>query len=190
MRTFTLAAAASLLLAGAASAQPYGYGSGYNSGYGQGYGPSRGDMGGVAAPEFVRRAGQSDQFEIQSSQLALGRSRDQGVRRFAQMMLRDHEYTTSRVMQAARRSGLPPMGPPPLRRDQQGMVDQLSYARGYDFDRLYVTQQVAAHEQALGLMQSYAASGDAEPLRRVAQEAVPIIQHHLEMARDLRDRRY
>ena len=188
LRTLTLGAVAGLLLAGAATAQPYGA---------QGYGPpppprygapppSMGYMGGVPAPEFVRRAGQSDQFEIQSSQLALSRSRDGGVRRFADMMIRDHNYTTSQVMRASRRSGrVPPMGPPPLRPDQRAMVGQLQYARGYEFDRLYATQQVQSHEEALSLMQTYAASGDEPGLRRVAAEAAPIVQHHLEMARNL-----
>ena len=44
----------------------------------------------------------SDSFEIQSAQLALERSRDPAVRRFANMMVRDHSMTTQALRGACR----------------------------------------------------------------------------------------
>src|SRR5687767_3842162 len=44
----------------------------------------------TSAAEFVPTATSSNLFEIESSRLALQRSRDPEVRRFAQQMIRDH----------------------------------------------------------------------------------------------------
>ncbi len=48
----------------------------------------------------------SDSFEIQSSSLALERSRNPRVRRHAQMMIRHHQMTTQMLLPAARVGGL------------------------------------------------------------------------------------
>ena len=168
-RPFALGAAAAVALAGiapagAALAQP-------------------GDP--PPGPEFVRMAGASDKFEITEAQIAQTRSHDPRVRDFAKMMVRDHTKSTMKVKAAARRvmGHNPP--PPMLRPDQQQKVADLRAAHGPDFDRTYLDQQVAAHQEALDLMQGYARGGDAPPLRHAAEEIAPVVQHHLEMARDL-----
>ena len=48
-----------------------------------------------AAPE-ARKAAASNQFEIQSSRLALQRSRNSNVRRFARGMIADHTALAAR----------------------------------------------------------------------------------------------
>ena len=198
IRKLALGAALASLLAGAAAAQPYGpppgpssYGPPPGSGsYGPpagpgAYGPPPGGMTAPRAPEFVRMAGQSDQFEIQSSRLAQTRARSAEVRNFGAMMVRDHGMTTRELMRAVSRTGRTPPPPPPLRPDQQAKVNDLASLRGRQFDRVYIDQQVASHQEALDLMQAYAANGDVPPLRRAAEKAVPIVRHHLEMAQGL-----
>lgn len=68
---------------------------------------------------------------------------------------------------------------------QRTMLRQFERARDRDFDRLYLSQQVPAHQQALALHRTYARSGDGRALREVAASAVPIIQRHLTEARAL-----
>ena len=58
-------------------------------------------------------AGQSDAFEMQSSQVALAQSRNGRVRDFANMMIGDHGKTTATLIAAAKKSGLAPPPPPP-----------------------------------------------------------------------------
>jgi putative membrane protein len=133
---------------------------------------------------YVRRAGAADMYEIQSSEIALRRTRRPEVREMAQMLIRDHRRTSAEVMQAARQDNVP-MPPPVLEPAQRNMIRQLERAGPGAFDRLYVSQQVTAHSQALALHRSYARSGDERSLRRVANSAVPIIQGHLTHARRL-----
>lgn len=130
------------------------------------------------ATEYLRRAAASDLYEIQSSQLVLETSQDERLRRFAQMMIDHHSGTTAALAQAARTAGLtPPV--PALDAEKRAMIQALRAADGRDRDRLYQTQQAAAHRDALQLHGAYARSGDTPALREAAQAATPIVARHL-----------
>ncbi len=134
---------------------------------------------------YVKMAGASDLFEIQSSQLALSRATRAETRQYAQMLIQHHTQTTQATMAAARASGLNPP-PPMLMPMQQRMLDQLRRASGRNFDRMYFTQQIPAHEMALALHSNYARAGDTPSLRATAATAVPLVQQHLDQARRMR----
>jgi len=139
----------------------------------------------LMAPGYVAQAASSDQFEIQSGQLALQASQNPSVQQFANMLISDHTQTSQNLLAAATAAHVPPP-PPGLLPPQQAMLDQLrSAGTGYAFDQAFQQAQIQAHQQALALHQNYAASGDLPPLRAVATSAVPIIQRHLAMAQSL-----
>lgn len=144
--------------------------------------------GGDMTPEdragYTAMAGASDLFEIQSSQVALSRSQNAQVRQFAQMLITHHTQTTAALTAAAAASGMTPPAPM-LMPMQQRMMQELQGAPAGSFDRVYLRQQVPAHEMALALHQNYAARGDATPLRGAAAAAVPIVQQHLAQARQM-----
>jgi putative membrane protein len=143
-----------------------------------------GDMTPTAAPAYVRMAAASDMYEIRSSQMALSKAQNADVRSFAQMMVTDHSQTTQQLMAAASASGMPPLAPE-LMPMQQDMLAQLQQASGSGFDRLYVSQQLKAHQMALALHSNYARNGDTPALKSVAATATPIIQQHLTRVQQL-----
>jgi putative membrane protein len=130
-------------------------------------------------------AGASDLYEIESSQLALSRAQRPEVRQFAQMLIQDHTNSTQQVVAAATAAGYAPP-PPQLMPMHADMLRQLQNASGGAFERLYLTQQIPAHENALRLHQNYAANGDTPALRTVAAAIVPVVQGHLSRVRQLR----
>lgn len=132
----------------------------------------------VNGRQYVRMAGASDSYEIQSSRLVLATTRNPGVRRFAAAMIRDHSKSTADVKRAARRAGIVPM-PPRLNAMQARDLAQLRRARGPARDALYIQQQKAAHQMALDLQRDYAARGDVRPLAATASTIVPVVQHHI-----------
>lgn len=134
----------------------------------------------VMTATYVVQAAQSDMYEIRSSQMALSKASSQQVKDFAKMMVSDHTMTSQKLKDALSSANQPP---PPMALDdrRKGMLDQLSHASGADFDRMYIQQQLMAHQEALTLHQSYAANGDERSLKVVANATVPIIQHHLSM---------
>lgn len=136
-------------------------------------------------PMFMTMAASSDQFEIQSSQLALQASQNPAVRNFANMMIAHHTATTQNLAAAAQSAGLVPP-PPQLVPQHQALLDQLRAAgSGASFDAAYKQAQIQSHTEALQLMQGYANGGDVPALRQVAAAAVPIVTQHLQQAQNL-----
>ena len=136
----------------------------------------------LMAPGYLAMAGSSDQFEIQSGQLAQQMSQNPQVRAFGAMLVTDHTRSTQMLMAAAQSAGV--TAPPPmLMPDHQAMLDQLRAAgAGPAFDAAFAQAQVTAHQQALQLHQNYAASGDVPALKAVAGQLVPVVQMHLQQA--------
>lgn len=133
------------------------------------------------AAAYVDAAGKSDLYEMESSKLALQKTSNPKIKTFANMMIRDHMKTTKATMAAAKKAGMNPM-PPMADAGITASLSELQNAQGADFDRLYLGQQLPAHQAALDLHQSYAAGGDQPALRTTAKAAVPIVQHHIDMA--------
>lgn len=131
--------------------------------------------------EFVQAAAQSDEFERMEATTALAQSKNPHIRAFAQQMLDAHRATTDRLLGAVAQSNLKPPAPG-IGGDQSMFLAALQSARGADFDKLYVRQQVLAHRAALATQQGYAASGDDAAIRSVAAATVPIVAAHLQMA--------
>jgi putative membrane protein len=135
------------------------------------------------AQAYLFHAGAGDVFEISSSMMAVQHSPNPGVRAFATMLIADHTNLSNTTLATAKTAGVMPP-PPVLSPAQMAMITQLTNA-GADFDRVYLQQQVSAHQMALQLQQSYAAQGDTPALRQSAAAAVPAIQGHLARAQQL-----
>jgi putative membrane protein len=136
-----------------------------------------------ATLQYVEAAANGDMFEIQSSQLALQKSRSPQVRRFAQHMIDDHTRMSTELSSAVRTTGPSLTVPTAMDSRHQAAMSDLQGVTGRAFDRMYLTAQINAHTEALQLHQSYAQNGDDPALRRVAAGAVPVIQGHLDEAR-------
>jgi putative membrane protein len=130
--------------------------------------------------QYVAKAGASDVYETRSSKLVLATSKDPKVRTFANGMIADHAKSTAMVKAAAMKAGLKPK-PPMLQPKQQTMLADLTAAKGPDRDKAYVSQQKAAHQEALALHSGYASAGSSAPLKMAAGKIAPVVQHHIEM---------
>jgi putative membrane protein len=133
----------------------------------------------TAAPEFVKEAGASDKFEIDSSKLVMG-SQDPKVKQFAQQMVTDHTNSTAQIKAAAAQDGLK-VPAPMLNPMQKDMIAKLKAAKGPARDQLYMQQQMQAHQMALQLHQTYAQGGDKPALKAAAAQIAPVVQNHLNM---------
>lgn len=134
----------------------------------------------MSTVDFVTAAAQSDQYEILSSRIALISSKNPAVRGFAQQMIGDHTATSQALQQAAAAAGITPP-PPGLGEGQARLLGALQGLNGSEFDKAYTQQQVLAHHQALVVEEGYATTGSDANIRKVAQNAVPVISQHLQM---------
>lgn len=137
----------------------------------------------VAAPPaatYVKMAAASDMYEIRSSKLVLSTTQNAGLKTFAQQMVTDHTKSTADIKAAAMSSGLKP-GMPQLPPKKMADISALTAAKGTARDALYIRQQKAAHAEALALHKDYAGTGDKAPLKAVAAQIVPVVEHHATM---------
>jgi putative membrane protein len=137
-----------------------------------------------SATPFMQLAGEGDVYEITSSQIAVKRTSSSTIKQFATMLIEHHTLTTNVMLTQAKAAGL---APPPavLGQGKRQWIDELMQAAPGDFDRVYLMQQIPAHEEALKLHKAYAASGDTPQLKVAASGAVPIVERHLAEARRL-----
>ena len=139
----------------------------------------------LLAPGFLAQAESANQFEIQSSQLALQASQNAMVRNFANVLIADHMQLGQAVAAAAAAARLTPPAPT-LLPAQQAALDQLRASGiGPSFDMAFQQAQIQAHQQGIQLMQNYSTSGDVASLRSAAANAIPMMQRHLSMAQSL-----
>lgn len=134
---------------------------------------------------YTTAAAMSDMYEIESSRLAQTKGQSAGVKAFAKQMVADHTATTAKVKSIIAADSLTVTPPTELDARRKGFIDNLNAASGADFDKAYITQQVAAHEEALTLHRSYVDDGDNAKLKAFAAETAPKVQMHLEMVQKL-----
>lgn len=136
------------------------------------------------AAEFAAAAGASDLFEIEASKLAQTKTTNPKLKDFAATMVKDHTKSTADLKAIAAKEKIT-LSAPLLNPDMQAKIDALKAATPAEFDALYLSQQIPAHEAALNMLQGYAATGDNQAVKGFAAKVTPIVQHHLDEARAL-----
>jgi putative membrane protein len=130
------------------------------------------------AQSFVQKAAVSNQFEIESSQLALEAAGSEGVKEFAQKMVDDHTKAGDDLKAAVEAAGEEIEIPGELDQEHADMLAQLKATTGAEFDKQYVEMQTQAHDQAVELFSSYAENGDNASLKEFAANTLPTLQDH------------
>ena len=138
------------------------------------------------AAGLATRTALADMYEIESGRLALERSRDNDVRRFAQMMIDDHGRTSNEVRAMLAQQAVQADLPVRMDAEHRDRLTALQNASDADFDRSYIDQQIAVHESTLALLNDHARSGDTQVFRDWAARTAPAIENHLQMARGLK----
>lgn len=137
----------------------------------------------VAASDasFVQQVAGSSAAEIELARLAYVRAQSPDVRAFARQMLIDHRDMAIQLDNFALERGYLITWQIPA--DKAQTIQQLSGLSGPDFDRAYMNEMVAAHENTVTILEAQSASG--RETASVADAALPTVRHHLEMARAL-----
>jgi putative membrane protein len=138
----------------------------------------------VTTQEFLNRAWNMNNFEIQAGQEAANKAPDAGFKDFAQMIVADHTKMQAElrsIMRSTRGVELPTAADAEYARK----LKQLGAAAGAAFEREFRTQQIQGHQEAIRIFQNYAASGDNQDLKKFAQNSVAILQRHLQRAEEL-----
>src|ERR1700721_3145222 len=176
-RSLAIIALSSAFLAGAAVATSMGKKTGVNSPLG-------------IAPkteDFIKEAAMSDMLEIDAAKIAQQKG-DPQEKTFAGEMITDHTKTSTELkglVSGEMKSAIPSS----LDDSSQKKLDKLRDTKPEDFASEYDPMQVSAHKDAVSLFERYAKGGDDPKLKDWAGKTLPTLQHHLEMAQDMKKNR-
>jgi len=130
--------------------------------------------------QFIQAAGESGATEIAASKLALAKSGDAQVKQFAQRMIADHTKLARNLNAISTRYGITSEPSP-----DSSVIGSLQNLQGADFNKAYIEAVVDGHRKAVALFTKESESGNNAQLKSAATKALPIIQHHYEMAQQL-----
>jgi putative membrane protein len=128
---------------------------------------------------FMKKAAKAGMKEIAISQAVLDHLANPQLKEFARQMITDHTNANNQLLALAQQKGveIPP-------KDEASLTEGWSEKTG-DVDRKYIDVMVSDHEEAVKLFEKASQSSDAD-VAAFAQKTLPVIQHHLQMAKDLK----
>jgi putative membrane protein len=142
----------------------------------------------VSSEDFVQKASIANEFEIESSKIALDKSQNADVKRFAQKIIKDHTKTASDMDEAVRASKLEVTPPTTLDEKHQKMLDKLQNVPASKFNRDYISMQQAAHKEAISLFKDYSKNGNNASLKDFASQTLPDLEDHLKEAKKINEK--
>lgn len=134
---------------------------------------------------FVNTAAAANQFEINSSKLALLKSLNPKVRAFASTMVKDHSLIGRNFVAALGKANTGLTPPAGLGADLDAVMVKLRGTYGPAFDAAYLDAQTKGHQAAVGLFAGYAKGGANPMMKSFARETLPTIEMHLSMCYEL-----
>lgn len=132
---------------------------------------------------FAKMAAIGGTAEIALSKVALQRSHNTAVKKFAAKMVHDHTILGHNLAVTARPLGL--ATPMMLDSTHRAIRAKLMHLSGNAFDKAYMSAMINDHSKAVSLFQKEIAYGKNLHLTNLATKSVNIIQNHLQMAHDV-----
>ncbi len=149
-----------------------------------------GVVGTVAAPagaatneSFVSNAAIGGQYEVEAGKIAAARSTNPRIKALGAKMVADHGKAGDELKAIAGRLNL--AVPATLDERHRGLIDNLRGATDQDFDRVYLQQQEAAHNETAMLLTDYGRVSDQAELKGWAAKTLPVVQMHQHMVDEL-----
>ena len=135
--------------------------------------------------KFWTEAAQGGMTEVELSNLALQKSQNEEVKRYAQMMVDDHTKANDELKTLAQSKNV--TLPTAMNSKQMAMKDKLSGLSGDAFDKEYMKMMVKDHDKTVKLFQKQADKGMDADVKSFAAGKLPILKSHQTMARTMND---
>ena len=136
---------------------------------------------------FVSSLAVSDMYELEAAKIAATKSTNADVKALAAMITKDHTASSAKLKELAPTAAPTVAIPTTMDERRQGLIDNLNAATPADFNKVFLTQQVAAHDEALTLLNGFDDNTEAPTLAAMAKDLIPKITMHRERAEDLLD---
>ena len=143
-------------------------------------------------PTIVAIFDAANTWDIETSQVALKKSRNKDVRRFASMMVRDHRAVRKLGRDLAHKLHVTPTPPGKdfaLYQDHESAMKTLRSTKGKAFDKAYIDHEVSYHQAVIDAVTSQLlpATKNAE-VKALEEKVAPNFQAHLAAGKDVQQK--
>ena len=132
--------------------------------------------------EFAKKAAEGGLMEVQFGELAQEQAKDEQVVQFGARMVQDHGQANEKLKAIAEQKGI--QLPQELPEDAQQKYEELQQLSDSEFDKAYMDEMVKDHEEDVEAFEQQAQSGEDPDLRAFAEETLPTLREHLELAKE------
>ena len=136
----------------------------------------------AADKKLIKTAAQSDETEISMAKLALTKTDNAEIKKYAQMMVDDHGKTTMQLKPIADAAGV---AKPDLKAKDKATAAKLEALSGSKFDMAYLQANLKSHQQTAAKMRAQAPAVTNPDLMSFATETLPVVEHHAMMAQEM-----
>jgi putative membrane protein len=133
--------------------------------------------------QFTEEAAAGGLKEVALGELAQEQAKNEQVVQFGERMVQDHHQANEKLMGLAEQKGIEL--PQDLPEDAQQKYEELQQLSDAEFDQAYMDEMVKDHEETIGLFEQQAESGQDPDLRAFAEETLPTLREHLELAKEV-----
>jgi putative membrane protein len=132
---------------------------------------------------FIRETTQHNQLEIKIGQLAARKSDNDQVKKFANEIVQDHTQLGQQLQKFSTKQELGAGSK--LDHSEQAKYDKLEKASGTEFNHEFAKCMIKGHAKGISHFEKAAQSATDPALRSFAQQALPKLRQHMQMARDV-----
>lgn len=122
---------------------------------------------------FLKQAAAGGMKEVQMGRQAEKNGQSAPVKDMGRTLVSDHTTLNKEITTLARRKGITLAG-----------SEQLPDMKGSTFDRDFVHMSIEAHNNDIKLFQGEANNGEDPEVKALAQKALPVLRHHMMMAKN------
>jgi putative membrane protein len=142
-------------------------------------------------PNIVALLDEANAADSAAGAYALKKATNPEVKTFAKLMMGEHHALRAAGQQLAKKLNVTPQPPPndPVKGLAESEMAALRAApKGQAFDRTYIDQEVAAHKAVLDLAEKAHDAAQNEELKKLIEQAKPVIERHLAMAQEIQEK--
>jgi len=150
--------------------------------------PAAAPQGGLTDANIVALLDAANKADSSAGALAAKKATNAEVKAFARLMMSEHHALRAAGQALAKQLGVEPKAPErdPLAPYVANEMKTLqSTAKGAEFDRVYIDNEVSVHQAVLDLANQARVITQTPQLKELIEKAVPVIRKHLDQATEL-----
>ncbi|MBD2721488.1 DUF4142 domain-containing protein [Hymenobacter armeniacus] len=132
---------------------------------------------------FLTNAASSDMLEIRAGQMASQKATSADVRKYAQMMVSQHNQSSQELKAVAAPLGV--KMPDTMLPVHQAMADRLLNKSGKSFDETYMDLMAKAHQMDVAMFEVKSKAAESPNVQAFATKTLPLLRSHYDMANSL-----